>query len=142
VEAGRNTSAGSSATGRVSMARAFKTVAVRVRLTRDTDTITQGPTLTRVEIRAMPVSGGSTEWRLPLILSENITYLNATEGRSLRDDYDLLIELYTTKRPFTFREFTRRYTVYCTDFLWLGEMPNTAGTDLQGLFVFVCREIR
>jgi hypothetical protein len=138
---GHNDLAGSVTMGHLGLDRAFSNASIRYRLYRDEENPTLGPTLTRMEFRVLPVSAAATEFRLPIILSDQYTYADTTQQRSVAGDYDLLIELGNTKRPFQYREGARTYTLHATDFLFLGHRLDETESNIIGTFVLVAREV-
>jgi hypothetical protein len=95
-----------------------------------------------VEFRAVAVPGRSSEWKVPLLVHTAIDFENATEGRDVISDYDALISLVETRRTFAYREGSRQYVVYATDFVWAPRFLTEDGRTFQGTFLLTMRETR
>lgn len=140
-EIGSATQGGSTSMGHAKIAHAFVQAKLRYRLIRDTNTLTAGPTITRAEIRVLPVSDTAAEWRLPIMVFETINYNGITQSRDVRADYELLLDLANTKRPFTMREWDNQVEVHATDYIWLAEKATQDGRFAQGVFLMLVREV-
>lgn len=140
-EIGSNENTGSTDMGHAKIAHSFVQAKLRYRLNRDPVSTQQGPTLTRVEFRALPTSPNASEWRLPLIIREQIDYNGVTQERNVSEDKALLYGLVNDRRPFTMREYDQQYEVHATDYLFLGEAPTQDGRDVRGVFVLIVREV-
>lgn len=101
-----------------------------------------GPTITRIEFRALPVPGRSTEWRIPLVIAEAINYENVSQGREIITDYDFLVDIVESRRQFIYREGQRRWLLHGTDFLWQPYSMTLNGETYNGIFTLVAREMR
>lgn len=131
---------GSISAGKIKIERPFNTIRLKYTLHRSEVVPTTGPTLTRAEVRVLPVSGRAVEFRIPLVIAEEYGHpLNQT--RDVRADLDLLDSLVQTKRPFTYREGTHRYRLYVNDFIFLPLRFTWNTADLQGTYVLLAREI-
>lgn len=133
-------------TGAVTMGKAplqsrFDTVRFKVTLQRDLTDSTLGPVLTRIEVRADPIPGNASEWRVPIILGEDQAYENFREARTVRDDFNFLMNLVQSRGQTTFREGQVVHTVHAVDYIWWAENLTKAGDTFQGRFIVILREI-
>lgn len=107
------------------------------------DTTTTGPTVKEIEGRSTYIRGKAAEWRVPLILRDAIElYDGQIESRDVWDDYDFLIDLYQTGRPFTYTEGSKSWTVFTTGFIWTPTEPSEPEHGFQGVFTLVFREVK
>jgi hypothetical protein len=128
--------------GNIPAARRFASASFIFTLTRATEDHTEGPRLTRLEFRAIPVTGRASEWRVPLLVHDDITYDNVSAGRDVISDFDMLMELVESRREFDYREGTRLYRVHAVDFLWVPHHLTYDGDAYNGTYLIVLREIR
>jgi hypothetical protein len=140
VELTTYSSAGGSSAGRIRVETTFNTFEAKLMLRRDPTDPTLGPIITRFELRVLPVAGDSTEFRVPLVISEEYG-MGSSQVRDPQSDIDWLRALYQSKQPFVFRIGAQRYRVYMVDFKWLPEKLTFDGRALQGTFIGVWREI-
>jgi hypothetical protein len=136
------TAQGSLSGGNIPAAVKFASASFVFYLTRNPDISTEGPRLTRLEFRAIPVTGRASEWRVPLLVHDSLGYDNVVRGRDVISDFDLLMELVETRREFDYREGTRLYRVHAVDFLWVPHHLITDGSAYNGTFLIVLRETR
>jgi hypothetical protein len=136
------TQSGVTTLGNLRANKGFTTVQLRYTLRRHALIWTSGPRLTRVEFRAVPVPGRSSEWHLPILLHTTLHDDNITENRDLMSDYDALIELVETRRTVTYREADRTYSVYALNFVWLPHHLSEDGRSYEGTFLLTIRESR
>ncbi|MGE0229321.1 MAG: hypothetical protein AB7U23_12540 [Dehalococcoidia bacterium] len=141
TEIGANAGRGSTTLGNMAFTTEFNTLEMKYVLTRSTIDATKGPRIKRTEFRALNIPGRTTEWRIPLIISEAVEWLGATRNASVASDYDYLMNLIQTRAPFTYREGDREWTLHATDFLWQPTHLISDGTTYQGTFTLVAREI-
>lgn len=141
VEIGMSSVVGSVALGNMAYARAFNSAQVRVRLARDEATPTLGPRVNRVEFRALNVPGQSTEWRIPLIVSESIVSGGSVHARNVDADNDFLTSLVQTREVFTYREGDRSWQLHAFDFIWIPHHLADGEASFNGTFVLVAREL-
>lgn len=132
---------GSMSMGNAPQRRPFYLTNVRYRLERSATDHTLGPRMTRMEYRAIPIVGTTTEWVVPILLSEQITWSNASQARSVIDDYEFLVGLVDERRRFIYREGTKRWILYAIDFDWRPTKVTQAADTFQGTFHLVCREL-
>lgn len=138
---GFNDGPGSTAVGNMAFTEPFNTIEYKYTLTRSVDAPTVGPVIKRSEFRAMNIPGRATEWRIPIMLSETVQHQNFVKSTSVESDYDYLMELVQTRRPFTYREGERTWTLHATDFLWQPDTLIADGSTYQGTYILVAREI-
>lgn len=139
---GNNGLRGSVSMGNMQINRSFDTVNLRATLTRDDLDTTLGPALTRLEVRALPVPGRATEWTIPVMLFEEEDLETSTQGRSVADDYDMLIGLVETRREFVYREGQRTWNLHATNFVWMPRKITVSGDTYQGTFILTAREVK
>lgn len=120
----------------------FTTVQLRYTLRRHPTIWTSGPRLTRVEFRAVPVPGRSSEWHLPLIVHTTINDDDITQNRDVLGDYDALVQLVESRRTVAYREGIRTYQVYATGFIWLPHHLTDDGRTYEGTLLLTIRETR
>lgn len=132
---------GAIASGKVSVAKEFNTFEARFTLARDTTDPTAGPTVTRFELRVLPVAGRSTEFRIPIVITELLTWGGVSQARRPAEDVAWLRNLTDTRVPFVYRIGKLRYQVYAYDFAWLPDKQDDITQDLQGTFVLIAREL-
>ena len=99
-----------------------------------------GPRMSRMEIRAINVPGRATEWRIPLLLAQDITVDNLEQTRSVANDYDFIMELVQSRRLFIYREGERRWRLHATDFIWQPHNLTQAKDTYSGTMLLVARE--
>lgn len=128
--------------GNIPTPRRFSSASYLFTLTRDPDTPSEGPRLTRLEFRAIPVTGRASEWRVPLLIHDTVSYDNVIQDRDVVSDFDTLMELVESRREFDYREGGRLYRVHATDFLWVPHHLTLDGNAYNGTFLIVLRELR
>lgn len=128
--------------GNIRTVQEFRFVDFVWTLRRSTEDLTLGPVVTRIEFRALPIPGRSTEWRIPLVIAESINYDNVSQGREIIDDYDFLVDIVESRRQFIYREGQRRWLLHGTDFLWQPANMTLNGETYNGVFTLVARELR
>lgn len=136
------TQSGVTTLGNLRANKGFTTVQLRYTLRRHELIWTSGPRLTRVEFRAVPVPGRSTEWQLPILLHTTINDDNITQNRDLISDYDALVNLVETRRTVIYREGDRSYSVYAMNFIWRPHHLSEDGRSFEGTFILSIRESR
>lgn len=119
----------------------FTTLELRIRLTASTPNPTLSPVFTRIESRAVVVPGRSSEWTVPILLSDSLDYMGAVEARSVIEDFDHLLGLVQSRRNFQFREGTRTFGVFATDFYWFPQAESDRMQSYRGTFVISLREV-
>lgn len=102
---------------------------------------TVGPTLTRWEVRALPVKGRSTRWTIPVMNYDVIELDDVIYNRDVRAELDRLMALCQSGRVFVLQESGRSYSVSAKDFLWQPEKLSANGQGWQGTFTIVVEEI-
>lgn len=128
--------------GNIPTAVKFASASFIFTLSRNVATPTEGPRLTRLEFRAIPVTGRASEWRVPLLIHDTTTYDTITQGRDVISDLDMLMDLVESRREFDYREGSRLYRVHATDFLWMPHHLTLDGNAYNGTYLIVLREIR
>ena len=120
----------------------FSRMNARYVLKRDSDTVSQGPTMTRWEVRAIPVKGKASRWTLPIMNYEEIEIDGVKYTRDPLAVYDTLISLIENSTVFTLQESGRAYQVHAKDFLWQPEKLSINGRAWEGTFVLVVEEVQ
>lgn len=133
---------GATSMGNVKLERQFANAEVRFRLERDADNHTVGPTVNRMEFRALNIPGRATQFVLPLMLFDSIEVEGSEIPRRVEEDHQFLMDLVETRRAFTYREGNLVWTLYATDFLWLPEQKTLDGRTYQGLYVMTAKEFK
>lgn len=133
---------GSTQMGNVTLHQSFNLASIRYTLSRSETNTDQGPTVQRMEFRAINVPGLATEFQLPLMLRSDMYSDGGPMLRDPADDYGFLIDLWRTRQPFTYREAGLTFTVHATDFTFIPEQLSENGSAYEGLFVLTAKEIR
>lgn len=120
----------------------FSRVDARFALKRDYDAASQGPTMTRWEIRAIPVKGRASRWTLPIMNYEEIEIDGVKYTRDPLNVLDTLMSLVENGTLFTLQESGRAYQVHAKDFLWQPEKLTINGRAWEGTFVLVVEEVQ
>lgn len=120
----------------------FSRVNVKYVLRRDGSITSNGPTLTRWEMRAMPANGQASRWTIPILNHENLQINDSSETRDPLAEFDRLMSLYETRRLFTLQESGRTYYVQAKNFQWKPTHLASNGQSWQGKFTIVVEEIR
>jgi hypothetical protein len=120
----------------------FSRINTRYVLKRDSDTVSQGPTMTRWEVRAIPVKGKASRWTLPIMNYEEIEIDGVKYTRDPLAVYDTLMSLIENSTVFTLQESGRAYQVHAKDFLWQPEKLSINGRAWEGTFVLVVEEVQ
>ena len=103
---------------------------------------TATPRVYAVEMRTTYARGKASEWQVPCILHDEIEMDNgAVLARNVVDDYEHLMSLYESGRPFVYSEDDRQWTVNATDFIW-SPQERSVRSGWQGVFTLYFREIR
>jgi hypothetical protein len=141
IQIGTNKGTGSTSMWNMAYSAQFQSIELKYTLYASVDAPTQGPILKRSEMRAVNVPGRATEWQIPLFVHERVEFAGQTHHVSVADDYDFLMGLVQTRRRFTYREGTKTWQLYATDFVWVPHQLTSMGDTYQGTFVLVAREI-
>lgn len=120
----------------------FSRINTRYVLKRDTDVTSTGPTLTRWEVRAIPVKGKASRWTLPIMNYEDIEIDGVKYTRDPLAVYDTLMALIENSTVFTLQESGRAYQVHAKDFMWQPEKLSINGRAWEGTFVLVVEEVQ
>ena len=89
----------------------------------------------------MDVPGRATEWSIPLFLHDVIEAEGTTLSRDPGEDFDYLLDLIYTKRPFIYREGARTFRLFARDFTWSPYQITSDASTFKGTFVLYAREI-
>lgn len=119
----------------------FSRVNPRHVLKRNTVLPTEGPILTRWEIRAVPVKGRASRWTLPIMNYEEIEIDGVKYTRDPKATVDRLIGLVESGRLFILQEAGRSYQVTAKDFAWQPEKLTINGKAWEGVFTIVVEEV-
>ena len=118
----------------------FNATELEIVLVRDPDDATSGPRISRLEFRAVNIPGRATEWRIPLMLAEDTNFDQIERTRDVREDYDFLMELVQSRRPFAYREGDRQWRLHATDFIWQPDHLVQDKSTYQGVYLLIARE--
>lgn len=126
--------------GNIAYAKPFNIAEIKIRLIRDA-VPTVGPRVTRIEFRALDVPGRATEFRVPLLVTEDSIDVGRNKVRSARADFDFLMELVQTRRQFVYREGDRTWNLHATDFVWWPTHLTSDDLAYNGTFMLTAREL-
>ena len=110
-------------------------------LCRCTNAATVGPTMTRWEIRAVPVKGRSSRWTIPIMNYDTIELDSVIYNRDVLQELDDLMTLCQNGGLFVLQESGRSYQVHAKDFLWQPEKLSAEGKGWQGTFTMIVEEM-
>ncbi len=119
----------------------FSRAEPRYVLLRDASPTTQGPEVTRFELRARPTRGKASRWTLPILNHEVIELDGMVENRDPLVEYDRLIDLVESGTMFVFQESKRAYQCVAVEFKWVPQMVTESGKAWQGVFVLTVEEV-
>jgi hypothetical protein len=120
----------------------FSRIDARYVLYRDATVTTQGPTVTRFELRARPAKGAASRWYLPILNHEVLDLNGVPEARDVTVELDRLMALVKTGRMFTLQEGRYAYQCVAVDFRWFPQKLTEQGNGWQGVYVLICEEVR
>lgn len=120
----------------------FSRMNARQILRRDSVDTSKGPTLTRWELRAIPVKGRTSRWTLPIMNYEEIELDGVSYTRDPLAVLDTLMNLYENTPVFVLTESGRSFQVHAKDFGWQPEKLTINGLAWQGVFTLVCEEVQ
>lgn len=121
--------------------RQFTRVDAAYILCRCPDMSSAGPTLTRWEIRAVPVKGRSARWTIPVMNYDTVEIDSVIYNRDVLAELDALVSLCQSGRLFALQESGRTYQVHAKDFLWQPEKLSANGQGWQGTFTIIVEEM-
>lgn len=110
-------------------------------LGRSATSAAQGPTMTRWEVRTVPVKGRSSRWTIPVLNYDTVEISEVMYNRDVLLELDRLMDLCQSGRLFVLQESGRSYSVNAKDFLWQPEKLSANGQGWQGTFTIVVEEI-
>lgn len=119
----------------------FSAIGLREVLRRDPTDETRGPILTRVELRAVPVSGNSSIFTVPLVVSQDYEYGGRTTWVEAPVEVDRLTRLVDTGAMVVYREGSRAWRVVATAYEWKPEKMTSSGSGWSGLFIIELTEV-
>ena len=100
-----------------------------------------GPTLTRWEVRAVPVKGRASRWTIPIMNYDSVEIDGVVYTRNVRDEFNILLDLAQSGRLFNLQESGQSYQVHAKDFLWQPEKVSTTNVGWQGTFTMIVEEV-
>lgn len=118
----------------------FTRLGQKISFNRDLIATGSGPTLTRVESRAIPRAGLPSEWTLPLMIGQHQDWMEAPIPRDPARDLEWLLSLVQSGKPFILREGKRQYSCHAVDFDWRPQKLIEDQSAWQGVFVLVARQ--
>lgn len=110
-------------------------------LCRCPDLSTAGPTMTRWEVRSVPVKGKASRWTIPVMNYDVVEIDNVIYNRDVLEEFQTLLDLCQSGRLFVLQESARSYVVHAKDFLWQPEKLSANGRGWQGTFTIVVEEM-
>lgn len=119
----------------------FSRMEPRLVLKRSTTDSTLGPTLTRWEVRSIPVKGRNNRWTLPIYNYEDIEIDNVPYKTDPLAVLDTLLGLVESGQLFTLQESGQSYTVHAKEYRWQPEKLTANGRSWQGVFTLVVEEV-
>lgn len=119
----------------------FSRMVPRITMLRSADDATEGPTMTRWEVRVSPVQGGSSRWTVPIINSSQINVSGRKRPQDVLATKNRLMDIYRTGRLVTYIEDGTSYLVQVKGFDWRPEKLNDQRTAWQGVFVVTLEEV-
>jgi hypothetical protein len=111
-------------------------------LYRCSDDSTDGPALTRWEIRSIPVKGSTSRWTLPIMNYEEIEIDMVKYTRDPLAALNVLLNLVQSSELFVLQESGTSYQVHAKSYVWRPEKLTTNGKSWQGMFVLVVEEVQ
>jgi len=138
---GSNAADGSTSMGNLDLHEPFNTLDMRITLLCGAGAAST-PTLRRTEFRAVDIPGKASEWRIPLIITDQSNWDDVPHAQSVTSDYDFLVALVQQRKQFIFREGDRLNELVAVDFLW---RPLNLAEDrsfFRGDFILYAREIK
>lgn len=103
---------------------------------------TNGPDLTRWEIRSIPVKGATSRWTLPIMNYEEIELDMVKYTRDPLATYNVLLNLVQSSQLFVLQESGTAYQVHAKGYTWRPEKLTVNGRSWQGVFVLVVEEVQ
>jgi hypothetical protein len=119
----------------------FSRVNPRITMRRCPLNNTNGPRLTRLELRSTPVKGRASRWEVPIIIADEIEINGVKETRNVVSEKNRLLELVQTGKVFIYQESGQSYQVLARDFIWQAESLAMNGSGWQGTFLLVIEEV-
>ncbi len=119
----------------------FSRMEPRLVLKRSTTDTTLGPSLTRWEVRSIPVKGRNNRWTLPIYNYEDIEIDNVPYKTDPLAVLDTLLSLVESGQLFTLQESGQSYTVHAKEYRWQPEKLTANGRSWQGVFTLVVEEV-
>ena len=120
----------------------FSRFAVRYVLKRSTTVATEGPSLTRWEVRAKPVRGKASRWTLPVMNYEEIELDGVTYTRDPLAVLNTLVSLVEDGTLFVLQESGQSFQVTGKDFVWQPEKLSINGKSWEGICMLVVEEVQ
>jgi len=119
----------------------FSRVNTRITMLRCPLDNSNGPRLTRLEVRSAPVKGRASRWEVPIIIADEIEINGVKETRNVVEEKNRLLDLVQSGRVFIYQESGQAYQVLARDFLWQAESLAMNGSGWQGTFLLVIEEV-
>jgi hypothetical protein len=138
---GSNSSTLTTSVGNMKLPSYFTSLSLKYVLDSDEGYYFNSPTVERTEFRAVAVPGRASEWRIPLVVASEIVHDGVVKSRDVVQDYDVLVDLVQRRGEFTYREATRTWLLYATDFVWIPYKMTSDGQFFDGTFVLTAREV-
>jgi hypothetical protein len=119
----------------------FGKVQAKIVLGRSVSDATQGPTITRWEVRAEAVTGKGSQFQIPVLLTSNAEVGGRTVGRDVDEDRERLIALVGTGKIVSYREGRLSWQVNMVDYVWKPTHLNSQGS-YEGVLTLLAREVK
>lgn len=100
-----------------------------------------GPTMTRWELRSVPVKGRNSRWTLPIQVRTDLEIDGVSLTRNPLSTLNTLIGLVQDGAVFVLQESGQAYTVHGKDFQWRPEKISEDGRSWEGLFILIVEEV-
>ncbi|MBU6278720.1 MAG: hypothetical protein KGN78_05695 [Actinomycetales bacterium] len=119
----------------------FSRLEPRIVLKRSSTDAEAGPSLTRLEVRAIPVKGRNCRWTLPIMNYEDLEIDSVPYKRNPLEVVNTLIGLVESGQLFSLQESGQSYVVHGKDYMWQPEKLTENGLAWQGVFTLVVEEV-
>lgn len=109
---------------------------IRQTLTRDSDTTTEGPAVTRMTLMAIPAAVSGQQLTVPVLLRSRVQpKIGSPRDGDPGDDLAFLKGLRITKQTFTYQELGHSYKATMQDWQFLPSQPTQDRKAMEGTFI-------
>lgn len=116
-------------------------VSMRARLSREPLAPETGPVLTRLEARVSPVSGRTSRFVVPLIVSEATEFRGSTTFTEPENAVEALVGMVESGRMVLYREGSRAWRVVGSEYEWKPERQTSDSDAWSGVFTLILTEV-